>query len=113
MSSVYHDVVGPRCSSSSSPFRRQTVPVLPALLEHWQEFLGYLISFVFIGGIWIARAGATKLMKRGDAIAYGINLLMLLFVGVLPFTKNLMVTHLDGSFGTAGLRLEWPSLRLG
>lgn len=73
------------------------VPVLPALLEHWQEFLGYLISFTFIGGIWIAHSGVTKLMKRGDVVAYGINLLVLLLVGVLPFTTNLMVTHLDGS----------------
>ena len=70
--------------------------LVPALTEQWQEFLGYLISFVFIGGIWVSHAGMTKLMRHADTLAYGIDLLMLLFVGVLPFSTNLMVTHLSG-----------------
>ena len=32
-------------------------------------------------------------MRQADTLAYGIDLLMLLFVGVLPFSTNLMVTH--------------------
>jgi uncharacterized membrane protein len=71
-------------------------PLLPALAEQWQEFLGYLISFVFIGGIWVSHAGMTKLMRQADGVAYGIDLLMLLFVAVLPFSTTLMVTHLAG-----------------
>jgi len=71
-------------------------PLLPALAEQWQEFLGYLISFVFIGGIWVSHAGMTRLMRQADGVSYGIDLLMLLFVGVLPFSTNLMVTHLSG-----------------
>jgi uncharacterized membrane protein len=70
--------------------------LLPALAEQWHEFLGYLISFVFIGGIWVSHAGMTKLMRHAGSLAYVINLLMLLFVGVLPFSTNLMVTHLSG-----------------
>ena len=70
--------------------------LLPALAEQWHEFLGYLISFVFIGGIWVSHAGMTKLMRHADTLAYGIDLLMLLFVGVLPFSTNLMVTQLSG-----------------
>ena len=70
--------------------------LLPALAEQWQEFLGYLVSFLFIGGIWVSNAGMTKLMRHSDTLAYGIDLLMLLFVGVLPFSTNLMVTHLSG-----------------
>ncbi len=38
----------------------------------------------------------TKLMRHADTLAYGIDLLMLLFVGVLPFSTNLLVTHLSG-----------------
>ena len=38
--------------------------LLPALAEDWHEFLGYVISFVFVGGIWVAHAGMTKLMPR-------------------------------------------------
>ncbi len=71
--------------------------LLPALAEQWHEFLGYLISFAFIGGIWVSHAGMTKLMRHADYLAYGIDLLMLIFVGVLPFSTNLMVTHLSGA----------------
>ena len=70
--------------------------LLPSLAGQWQEFLGYLISFVFIGGMWVSHAGMTKLMRHADSLAYGIDLLMLLFVGVLPFSTDLMVTHLSG-----------------
>ncbi len=71
------------------------VRLLPALADEWQEFLGYLISFVFIGGIWVNHAGMTKLMRQADTRAYGIDLLMLLFVAVLPFSTNLMVTRIS------------------
>jgi uncharacterized membrane protein len=33
-------------------------------------------------------------MKRGDTVANGANLLLLLLVAVLPFTTSVMVTHL-------------------
>ena len=73
------------------------VSVLPALRAQWPVFLGYLISFAFIGGIWIAHAGVTKYLKRADAESYTLDLLLLLFVGLLPFSTALMVTHLTGS----------------
>ena len=71
------------------------VRVLPALRAQWPEFLGYFISFAFIGGIWIAHAGVTKYLKRADTESYATNLLLLLFVGLLPFATALMVTHLN------------------
>ena len=71
--------------------------VLPTLREQWPEFLGYVISFAFIGGIWIAHSGVTKFMKHGDAESFSLNLLLLLFVGLLPFSTALMVTHLTGA----------------
>ena len=57
-----------------------TVPVaserlLSALVEQWPEFLGYFISFAFIGGMWLTHARMTRLMKSGDAAVFGINLL--------------------------------------
>ena len=72
------------------------VPLLTALREQWPDFLGYYISFAFIGGIWITHSGVTKFMKLGDSAAYALNLVLLLFVGLLPFTTSLMVTSLRG-----------------
>lgn len=99
------------------PVPPQTVPLVPALLEAWPDFLGYFISFAFIGGIWLTHSGLTRLMKRGDTIAYGANLLLLLLVALLPFSTNLMVTHLAGpDTGVAvflyGLNVLFSSLTL-
>ncbi|HET6475603.1 MAG TPA: TMEM175 family protein [Thermoleophilia bacterium] len=78
------------------PVPGEAADLLPALREQWAEFLGYYISFAFIGGIWITHSRVTTFMKRGDAVAYAMNLLLLLFVGLLPFATSLMVTHLSG-----------------
>jgi uncharacterized membrane protein len=78
-------------------------PLLPALIEQWAEFLGYLISFVFIGGIWLTHAGMTAMMRQADDVAYGIDLLLLLLVGILPFSTSLMVSHLSGPDTTAAV----------
>jgi TMEM175 potassium channel family protein len=66
----------------------------PALVHEWHEFLGYLISFVFIGSIWLTHAGMSRVMRKGDSISFGLNLLVLLFVALLPFSTRLMVTHI-------------------
>lgn len=67
-----------------------------ALAEQWQEFLGYLISFAFIGGSWLTHARMTHVLRRADGTVAGINLLVLLFVAVLPFTTSFMVVNLGG-----------------
>jgi uncharacterized membrane protein len=70
--------------------------LLASLREEWTEFLGYLISFAFIGGMWVGHAQMTSLMKQADTVAAGLNLLVLLFIGLLPFTTSLMVGNLSG-----------------
>ena len=77
------------------PVPPEDVPLLPALLEAWPDFLGYIMSFAFIGGIWLTHAGLTRFMKRGDTVVNGANLLLLLFVALLPFATSVMVTHLS------------------
>jgi uncharacterized membrane protein len=67
-----------------------------ALADEWRGFVGYLISFVFVGGVWIAHANVTRLIERGDAVIFRLGLLQLFFVSLLPFTTSLMTTHLDG-----------------
>lgn len=87
------------------PVPAMDVAIWPALQEASHDFLGYLISFAFIGGIWLTHAGLTKVMRRGDSISYGMNLLLLLFVGLLPFSTSLMVTHLDAADVGTGVLL--------
>lgn len=68
--------------------------LLAALGDEWRSFLGYLISFVFVGGVWVAHSNATRLIAKGDAVLFRLNLLVLLFVSLLPFTTSLMTSYL-------------------
>ena len=68
--------------------------LLAGLAESWPDLLGYLLSFAFVGGIWLSHAALTKSMKQGDAISFRLNLVVLLFVSLLPFTTKIMVTHM-------------------
>jgi TMEM175 potassium channel family protein len=70
-------------------------PLNEAFKDLRPDFLGYFISFFYIGGIWISHASLTQLMKRGDSISYGLNLLVLIFVALLPFVTRLMVTRIS------------------
>jgi uncharacterized membrane protein len=79
------------------PVPAEGAQVLPALVESWPEFLGYAISFAFVGGIWLSHSGLTRFMKRGDAVFSRLNLVLLLFVSLLPFSTHLMVTHINES----------------
>ena len=88
------------------------VAVLPALREQWPEFLGYYISFAFIGGLWMAHSGVTKFLKHGDSESFAMNLLLLLLVGLLPFSTALMVTHLDGADAKPAVLLYGVNLLL-
>ena len=71
-------------------------PVPQGLSEAWPDFLGYFISFAYVGGIWLSHAALTRLMKRGDDLSFRLNLVMLLFVSLLPFTTKVMVAHMTG-----------------
>ena len=67
-------------------------------LEHeWPRYLGYFVSFAFIGGVWIAHSNMTRFLKAADPDLMRLNLTLLLFVSFLPFTTAIAATHLFAS----------------
>ena len=68
--------------------------LLGQLVHMWPSFLGYLVSFAFIGGSWVAHTGLTQLLRATDGVFVSLNLLLLLFVSFLPFSTNLFTTHM-------------------
>jgi uncharacterized membrane protein len=72
---------------------------LTAGLEHeWPRYLGYLVSFAFIGGVWIAHSNLTRFIRVVDAPLMRLNLLLLMFVSLLPFTTGVVANHLFVSY---------------
>ena len=67
-------------------------------LEHdGPRYLGYFVSFAFIGGVWIAHSTMTRFLKATDSDLMRFNLVLLLFVSFLPFTTAIVSTHLFAS----------------
>src|SRR4051812_9288891 len=79
------------------------------LAEEWPRYLGYLVSFAFIGGVWMAHSNMTSFIKAVDATLMRLNLLLLLLVSLLPFTTAVVATHLFVSFLAVEPRPRWRS----
>jgi uncharacterized membrane protein len=68
--------------------------IMAELIDNWPTFLGYLVSFVFIGGSWVAHVKLTRSLSSCDDVFIGLNLLKLLFLTLLPFTTAVMANHI-------------------
>ncbi len=77
------------------------------LASGWPAYLGYGVSFSFVGGAWIAHSTLTRFIRAADPVLMRLNLVLLLLVSLLPFTTKLMATHLtDSGEGAAVLVLQ-------
>jgi uncharacterized membrane protein len=65
------------------------------ILAGWPAYLGYVVSFAFIGGSWVAHSTLTRFTKAVDAQLMRLNLVLLLLVSFLPFSTSVLARHLD------------------
>jgi uncharacterized membrane protein len=72
---------------------------LQQVLHAWPSYLAYLISFLTIGGAWLAHTALTDRLDRADSLFLRLNLLLLLVVAVLPFPTRLMAEALHDTRG--------------
>ena len=69
------------------------------LVARWPSYAAYAISFVTIGIIWINHHAMISRLREADHSILILNLLLLLWIGVLPFATNLMATYLKEGSG--------------
>jgi uncharacterized membrane protein len=69
------------------------------LATQWPSYAAYVVSFLTIGIIWINHHAAFSRLRAVDHSILIWNLLLLLSVGILPFTTSLMATYLKESSG--------------
>jgi uncharacterized membrane protein len=74
-------------------------PALDRVLDAWPFYLAYVVSFLTIGGAWIAHTAVTDRLARADLGLLRLNLLLLLVVAVLPFPTRLVAEGLDDVSG--------------
>ncbi len=70
-----------------------------ALLAQWQIYAAYVISFITIGIIWINHHVMIGRLRETDHAILILNLLLLLTIGVLPFSTSLLATYLKQGEG--------------
>jgi len=68
--------------------------LLTQLADHWPSFVAYLISFFTIGVIWVNHHALIGNVKAVDRTLLFINLVLLLFVVVIPVATNTMAEYL-------------------
>src|SRR3979411_2375690 len=67
--------------------------------EQWPNYAAYVVSFLTIGIIWINHHALLQRLVRVDHAILVLNLLLLLTIGVLPFSTALMNRYLDAAHG--------------
>lgn len=67
---------------------------LDQVLHAWPGYLGYLVSFLTIGGAWLLHTAMTNRLTRADPNFLCLNLLFLLVVAFLPFPTRLVTEAL-------------------
>ena len=64
------------------------------LLRQWPSYFAFLISFVFIGVMWINHHRLFTHIKRCNNTLMILNLLLLLGVTIVPFPTAVLATHI-------------------
>jgi uncharacterized membrane protein len=79
-------------------------PASPGSLAHhlgqqWPNYAAYVVSFLTIGIIWINHHAMLQRLVSVDHAILVLNLLLLLTIGVLPFSTALMAEYLNAEHG--------------
>jgi len=68
-----------------------------ALLRQWPTYFAFLVSFAFIGIMWVNHHRLFNHIRRSDNRLLFLNLLLLLGVTFVPFPTALLAAHLRGA----------------
>jgi uncharacterized membrane protein len=79
--------------------------LLDQLQSHWPSFVAYLISFFMIGIIWVNHHVLVRSIKAVDRTLLFLNLLLLLFVVLIPFATATVAEYLKAGGQDAGVAM--------
>ena len=79
--------------------------LLDQLQSHWPSFVAYLISFFMIGIIWVNHHVLVRSIKAVDRTLLFLNLLLLLFVVLIPFATATVAEYLAAGGQDAGVAM--------
>jgi uncharacterized membrane protein len=72
-------------------------PLIHQISDRWPSFAAYTVSFFVIGIIWVNHHSLFGNLIRVDRTLLFLNLVLLLFVVLIPFATATMATYLTAS----------------
>jgi uncharacterized membrane protein len=82
-----------------------TGDLLVQLIRQWPSYVSFVISFAFIGIMWINHHRLFTHIRRSDNMLLVLNLLLLLGVTAVPFPTAVLAAHLGQRDQRAALML--------
>jgi uncharacterized membrane protein len=77
---------------------RDQGPLVAGLMRQWPSYLAFLLSFAYIGIMWINHHRMFSHIKRSNDVLKILNLLLLLGVTIVPFPTAVLAEHLGGPY---------------
>lgn len=65
-----------------------------ALAQRWPSYVGYVLSFLLIGVMWVNHHALFEYIRRVDRRLLFANLLLLMGVGFVPYPTAVLADHL-------------------
>ncbi len=85
-------------------------PLLHQLYGRWPAFLAYLLSFFMIGIVWVNHHVLVRSITAVDRTLLFLNLVLLLFVVLIPFATATVADYLAANDKDAGVAMALYAL---
>jgi TMEM175 potassium channel family protein len=69
-----------------------------SIAHQWPSYLGYVTSFLTVGGIWLVHTGMFRRLQCANRRVMQVNLVLLMAVAFLPFPTRLVAEAIRNSF---------------
>ena len=79
--------------------------LIDQLYDKWPAFLAYLISFFMIGIVWVNHHALVRSISKVDRLLLFLNLVLLLFVVLIPFATATEASYFPHNDGDAQLAM--------
>ena len=64
--------------------------LLKAILQIWPDLITFFGSFILLGVFWFGHRAALHFVKHADHIFHWLELILLMFVSIVPFSASLI-----------------------
>jgi uncharacterized membrane protein len=67
--------------------------LMMAILQIWPNLVTFFGSFLLLGVFWFGHRAALDYIKHADHVFHWLNILLLMFVSILPFSASLIAKY--------------------